>query len=167
MKHYADHFSLIALGLAGALALAACGKKEENAPPPVATTTPPATTPPPAAAPAPRRRQRSRRSISARPSVPDQKVTSPTTTFGAEGHDLRRRLDDRRGAERDARREVDVSGRPDRQRFEPDDRTERSGRDDVPHQQARRLAGRQLQGRDLARRQVRQRARISPSSNAA
>ncbi|HKE46900.1 MAG TPA: hypothetical protein VKB52_02460 [Rhodanobacteraceae bacterium] len=74
--------SLIALGLAGAVLIAACGKKEESTPPPAATTTPPpaapATTPPPAA-PA----GVSVASVDLGTAVgPDQKVTTPTTTFG-------------------------------------------------------------------------------------
>jgi hypothetical protein len=47
--------SLLALGLAGALTIAACNKSPENAPPPATTTPPPApatvSTPPPAATP--------------------------------------------------------------------------------------------------------------------
>jgi hypothetical protein len=82
MKPLQSSLSLIALGLAGALLLAACGKKEENAPPPpVATTPPPATTTPPPAAP---EAAVSVASIDLGTAVgPDQKVTTPTTTFGA------------------------------------------------------------------------------------
>ena len=75
--------SLIALGLAGAVLIAACGKKEESAPPPAATTTPPPAAPaatPPPAAPA----GVSVASVDLGTAVgPDQKVTTPTTTFGA------------------------------------------------------------------------------------
>ena len=82
MKALKSSLSLIALGLTGALLVAACGKKEENAPPPpVATTPPPAatTTPPPAAPEAV-----SVASIDLGTAVgADQKVTTPTTTFGA------------------------------------------------------------------------------------
>ena len=80
MKALKSSLSLIALGLAGALLIAACGKKEEAPPPPVVTTTPaPAPTPPPAA-PA----GVSVASIDLGTAVgPDQKVTSPATTFGA------------------------------------------------------------------------------------
>ena len=82
MKPLQSSLSLIALGFAGALLLAACGKKEENAPPPpVATTPPPATTTPPPAAP---EAAVSVTSIDLGTAVgPDQKVTTPTTTFGA------------------------------------------------------------------------------------
>jgi hypothetical protein len=77
--------SVIALGLSGALVLAACGKKEEAPTPPPAASTPPATTTP---------------STSATPTMPstaavtvtsvdlgtavgaDQKVTTPSTQFG-------------------------------------------------------------------------------------
>lgn len=78
MKALQNSFSLIALGLAGALLITACGKKEEAPPPPVATT-PPATTPPPAAPAV----AVSVTSVDLGTAVgPDQKVTSPTTTFG-------------------------------------------------------------------------------------
>ena len=78
MKALQNSFSLIALGLAGALLITACGKKEEAPPPPVATT-PPATTPPPAMPAA----AVSVTSVDLGTAVgPDQKVTSPTTTFG-------------------------------------------------------------------------------------
>ena len=78
MKALQNSFSLIALGLAGALLITACGKKEEAPPPPVATT-PPVTTPPPAV-PAP---AVGVASVELGTAVgPDQKVTSPTTTFG-------------------------------------------------------------------------------------
>ena len=81
MTHFKQSVSLIALGLAGALALTACGKKEET-PPPVATT-PPATTPPPSTAMAPAQGV-TVASVDLGTAVgPDQKVTSPTTTFGA------------------------------------------------------------------------------------
>ena len=79
MKALQNSFSLIALGLAGALLITACGKKEEAPPPPVAPT-PPATTPPPAA-PAPAQGV-SVASVDLGTAVgADQKVTSPTTTF--------------------------------------------------------------------------------------
>jgi hypothetical protein len=79
MKSLKNSLSLIALGLAGALVIAACGKKEEAPPPPVVTTTPaPVVTPPPAA-PA----GVTVVSIDLGTAVgPDQKVTTPTTTFG-------------------------------------------------------------------------------------
>jgi len=72
----------LAAGLAAALALAACGKKEEQPPaaPPVTTApaTPPVTTPPPA----PAAEAVSVASVDLGTAVgPDQKVTSPTTTF--------------------------------------------------------------------------------------
>jgi hypothetical protein len=82
MNPVRSSLSLIALGLAGAVLIAACGKKEENAPPPVATTPPPAapaTTMTPPAAPA----GVAVTSVDLGTAVgPDQKVTSPTTTFG-------------------------------------------------------------------------------------
>jgi len=75
--------SLVALGLAGALTLAACNKSPENAPAPATTPPPPApaaTTPPPAAAPA--QQGVSVTSVDLGTAVgADQKVTSPTTTF--------------------------------------------------------------------------------------
>ena len=77
--------SLLALGLAGALTIAACNKSPENAPPPATTT--PATTPPPAPAPATPPPSTPAQGVSVT-SVDlgtavgaDQKVTSPTTTF--------------------------------------------------------------------------------------
>lgn len=74
-------FPLIAIGLAGAFALAACGKKEEAAPPPAAAPTPVApapVAPPPAAEPV------AVATVDLGTAVgTDQKVTSPTTTFGA------------------------------------------------------------------------------------
>ena len=64
-----------------ALTMTACGKKEET-PPPVATTPPATTTPPPATAMAPA--GVSVASVDLGTAVgADQKVTSPTTTFGA------------------------------------------------------------------------------------
>ena len=74
---------LLALGLAGVLAIAACNKSPENAPPP-ATKTPPApatvSAPPPAATPA--QQGVSVTSVDLGTAVgADQKVTSPTTTF--------------------------------------------------------------------------------------
>jgi hypothetical protein len=76
--------SLLALGLAGALTIAACNKSPENAPPPATTTPPPApapvSTPPPAATPA--AQGVSVTSVDLGTAVgADQKVTSPTTTF--------------------------------------------------------------------------------------
>ena len=78
--------SLLALGLAGALTIAACNKSPENAPPPATTT--PAATPPPAPA---STSTPTTMTPSAGVSVTsvdlgtavgaDQKVTSPTTTF--------------------------------------------------------------------------------------
>ena len=78
--------SLLALALAGALTLAACNKSPENAPAPATTTPPPApatvSTPPPAATP-PAQQGVSVTSVDLGTAVgPDQKVTSPTTTFG-------------------------------------------------------------------------------------
>ena len=78
MKVLQRSFSLIALGLAGALTITACGKKEEAPPPPVVSTPPVATTPPVAPAAV------SVTSVDLGTAVgPDQKVTAPTTTFGA------------------------------------------------------------------------------------
>jgi hypothetical protein len=76
--------SLLALGLAGALTIAACNKSPENAPPPATTTPPPApatvSTPPPAATPA--QQGVSVTSVDLGTAVgADQKVTSPTTSF--------------------------------------------------------------------------------------
>src|SRR6478672_6378416 len=75
--------TLLALGLAGALTIAACNKSPENAPAP-ATTPPPApapvATPPPAATPA--AQGVSVTSVDLGTAVgADQKVTSPTTAF--------------------------------------------------------------------------------------
>jgi len=81
MTAFKQSVSLVALALAGALVMTACGKKEET-PPPVATTPPATTTPPPATAMAPA--GVSVASVDLGTAVgPDQKVTSPTTTFGA------------------------------------------------------------------------------------
>jgi|SRR6186713_3222160 hypothetical protein len=81
MTAFKQSVSLIALALAGALVMTACGKKEET-PPPVATTPPATTTPPPATAMAPA--GVSVASVDLGTAVgADQKVTSPTTTFGA------------------------------------------------------------------------------------
>jgi len=81
MTHLKQSVSLITLGLAGALALAACGKKEET-PPPAATTPPATTTPPPSTAMTPAQGV-TVASVDLGTAVgPDQKVTSPTTTFG-------------------------------------------------------------------------------------
>jgi hypothetical protein len=76
--------SLLALGLAGALTIAACNKSPENAPAPPTTTPPPApatvSTPPPAATPA--QQGVSVTSVDLGTAVgADQKVTSPTTSF--------------------------------------------------------------------------------------
>ncbi|MEO7064837.1 MAG: hypothetical protein ABI082_13825 [Dokdonella sp.] len=70
----------LAVAIAGALALSACGKKEEAAPPPTAAPVeapaPAAVTPPPAAAPV------TVSSVDLGSAVgPDQKVTAATTTF--------------------------------------------------------------------------------------
>ena len=80
MKALRNPYSLIALGLAAAITLVACGKKEESAPAPAVTTTPaPVTTPPPA----PVAQAVAVTSVDLGTSVgPDQKVTSPTTSFG-------------------------------------------------------------------------------------
>jgi hypothetical protein len=81
MTHLKQSVSLITVGLAGALALAACGKKEET-PPPAATTPPATTTPPPSTAMTPAQGV-TVASVDLGTAVgPDQKVTSPTTTFG-------------------------------------------------------------------------------------
>jgi len=81
MTAFKQSVSLVALALTGALVMTACGKKEET-PPPVATTPPAATTPPPATAMAPAGVTVA--SVDLGTAVgPDQKVTSPTTTFGA------------------------------------------------------------------------------------
>lgn len=81
MTAFKQSVSLAALALTGALVMTACGKKEET-PPPVATTPPAATTPPPATAMAPAGVTVA--SVDLGTAVgPDQKVTSPTTTFGA------------------------------------------------------------------------------------
>jgi hypothetical protein len=78
-----QRLSLLALGLAGALTLAACNKSPENAPAP-ATTPPPApaaTTPPPPATP-PAQQGVSVTSVDLGTAVgADQKVTTPTTSF--------------------------------------------------------------------------------------
>ena len=82
MTHLKQPVSLIALSLAGALVLTACGKKEE-APQPAATTPPATTTPPPSTAMTPAQGV-TVTSVDLGTAVgPDQKVTSPTTTFGA------------------------------------------------------------------------------------
>ena len=80
MTHLKQPVSLIALSLAGALVLTACGKKEE-APQPAATTPPATTTPPPSTAMTPAQGV-TVTSVDLGTAVgPDQKVTSPTTTF--------------------------------------------------------------------------------------
>jgi hypothetical protein len=79
---------LLALGIAGALTIAACNKSPENAPPP-ATAPTPATTPPPAPATTstaptttPAQQGVSVTSVDLGTAVgADQKVTSPTTSF--------------------------------------------------------------------------------------
>src|SRR3954451_21588012 len=84
-----QNLSLLALGLAGALTIAACNKDSDNTPPPATTTPAPATTPPPAAtttSPAPTttptQQGVSVTSVDLGTAVgSDQKVTSPTTTF--------------------------------------------------------------------------------------
>jgi hypothetical protein len=75
--------SLFALGLAGALTLAACNKSPENAPAPATTTPPPvAATPAPAPATTPAAAPVSVTSVDLGTAVgPDQKVTTPTTSF--------------------------------------------------------------------------------------
>lgn len=81
MKQVRSPLSLSLIGVTAAIALAACGKKEEPAPPPApAETTPPATAPAPAPAPAPAAVAVD--SVDLGTAVgPDQKVTSPSTTF--------------------------------------------------------------------------------------
>ncbi|HEX5124166.1 MAG TPA: hypothetical protein VFV97_13040, partial [Rhodanobacteraceae bacterium] len=83
MKHQRT-LTLLALGLAGALTLAACNKSPENAPAPATTPPPPApaaTTPAPATTP-PAQQGVSVTSVDLGTAVgADQKVTSPTTTF--------------------------------------------------------------------------------------
>lgn len=83
MKSLRTPFSLIAIALAGSLALAACGKKEEAPPPPPVAATPPATpAPTPETAPPPAAGV-SVASVDLGTAVgADQKVASPTTTFG-------------------------------------------------------------------------------------
>jgi hypothetical protein len=83
-----QNLSLLALGLAGALTIAACNKDSDNTPPPATTTPAPATTPPPApattsTAPTTTPTQGvSVTSVDLGTAVgSDQKVTSPTTTF--------------------------------------------------------------------------------------
>jgi hypothetical protein len=80
MKPVRSLFALIAVGLAGAIVIAACGKNQESAPPPPAATT---TTPAPAPA-APATQPVSVSSVDLGTAVgADQKVTSPTTSFTA------------------------------------------------------------------------------------
>jgi hypothetical protein len=86
MKPLRSSLSLVALAVAGALVLSACGKKEENAPPPppAATTTPPPATPAPApeTTTPPAQEPVSVVSVDLGTAVgADQKVTEPTTTF--------------------------------------------------------------------------------------
>ena len=78
-KQRSQQLTLI-VAMAGALALSACGKKEEAAPapaaPPVAAPAPAPTAPPPAPAPV------AVASVDLGNAVgPDQKVTTPSTTF--------------------------------------------------------------------------------------
>jgi hypothetical protein len=81
MKPVRQLFPLIAVGLAGAIVVAACGKNQESAPPPPAATTTPAPAPAPAA---PAAQGVSVASVDLGTAVgPDQKVTTPTTTFSA------------------------------------------------------------------------------------
>ena len=77
-------------------------------------------------------------------------MTSPTTTFSAKDTIYAAVSTTGTATNATLAAKWTLSGRPDRQRFQPDDRAERSGGDDVPHQQAGRLAAGQLQGRDLA-----------------
>ena len=83
MKPVQRTLSLLALGLAGALTIAACNKSPENAPAPATTTPPPpATTPAPPPATTPASQPVSVTSVDLGTAVgADQKVTSPTTTF--------------------------------------------------------------------------------------
>lgn len=78
-KNFSQTFTL-AVAIAGALALSACGKDEEAAPP---TVTAPVTTPAPVpVAPAPAPAPVAITSVDLGTAVgPDQKVTSATTTF--------------------------------------------------------------------------------------
>ena len=79
MKLVQSPFSLIGAGLAATLLLAACGKKEEPAP---AAAPPAASAPAPAPAPA-APAEVTVASVDLGSAVgPDQKVTTPTTTFG-------------------------------------------------------------------------------------
>lgn len=79
-KQHSKHLTLV-VAMAGALALSACGKKETPAPapPPVVAPAPaPVAPPPPVAAPV------AVASVDLGSAVgADQKVTAPTTTFGA------------------------------------------------------------------------------------
>ncbi len=84
MKPVQRTLSLLALGLAGALTIAACNKSPENAPAPATTTPPPApaTTSTPPGAMTPATQGVSVTSVDLGTAVgADQKVTSPTTTF--------------------------------------------------------------------------------------
>ena len=79
-----QNLSLLALGVAAVLTIAACNKSPENAPPPATTAPPPAaatvSAPPPAATPA--QQGVSVTSVDLGTAVgADQKVTSPTTSF--------------------------------------------------------------------------------------
>jgi hypothetical protein len=79
MKPVRSLFPLIAVGLAGAIVIAACGKNQESAPPPPAATTTPAPAPAP-----PAMQGVSVASVDLGTAVgPDQKVTSPATSFGS------------------------------------------------------------------------------------
>ena len=89
MKHATPQLTLV-VALAGALALAACGKNNDQTAPAPAPTTPPATTqapapstPPPTATPTtPAAAPVAVSSVDLGTAVgPDQKVTAPTTSF--------------------------------------------------------------------------------------
>ena len=81
MKPVQRTLSLFALGLAGALTIAACNKSPESTPAP-ATTTPPPAAPAPAPVAPPAAAPVSVTSVDLGTAVgADQKVTTPTTTF--------------------------------------------------------------------------------------
>jgi hypothetical protein len=82
MKPVQRNLSLLALGLASALTIAACNKSPENAPPPATTTPPPAAATTPAPASTPMATPVSVTSVDLGTAVgADQKVTTPTTSF--------------------------------------------------------------------------------------
>lgn len=84
MNRLRNSLSLIALGVAGALVIAACNKNQENAPAPATTAPPPAATAPAPTTPStpPATEGVSVASVDLGTAVgPDQKVTAPTTTF--------------------------------------------------------------------------------------